>query len=653
MRLLLLLLFSVFIIHTSFSQEQLVGLQMNPVIQAKVLEGNFLRSANNGLDTIPIELPLFDDFREPTVFPNPEFWIDRYAFVNSDIPVFPINRGAVTMDAISDSGQMYRDAVPGPTTFLADHLTSRYVRLDSIFTPVPRALSPADSVYLSFWYQPEGRGKAPHASDSLRLHFLVKPAWDSISPTDTTHFDALWEEVWGVEGLSLDTFYLKNNKYFIQVMIPIVDSHFFKKTFRFQFYNMVSLASSAEPSWQSNCSQWNLDNIYLNLGRNFTDTLRPEITFIERPPSMLKKYSSMPYPQYSDNPTNEMADTLDILISNRDLENHSSSYDYIMSNPGGSWEKEYDGGQYLMKPFYTFGYVTHIPFAHPPVQYLFPISTEDSALFKIKHVVKALDGSNLGDSMVGNQVFYNYYAYDDGTPDAGYGLSPAGSMLAYRFKLNKTPDTLRAIQFYFNETLSGDNVQWFDLTIWNDNNNKPGEILYHELVKPKFADSLNKFVTYHMDPPVRITTSFYVGWVQTTDDNLNVGYDRYNNNREEVMYNVTGEWVTSAFSGSLMIRPIVGKPIPLGIQYKQQDPLHLKVYPNPATEGIVHIEMPETIIQEEGLEIHLYNLFGQELRNENFIGKIDVSGLVPGIYLITLTGRSTQTIGTSKLVITR
>ena len=269
----LLIIFSILIVGSTVAQEQLVGLQMNPVVQAKVADESFLKTLENGWDTIPVNMPFFDDFREPTVYPNPELWIDRYAFVNTDIPVFPVNRGAVTMDAISDSGQMYPDAVPGPTTFLADYLTSRYVRLDSIFTPVPRALSPVDSVYLSFWYQPQGRGKPPHASDSLLMHFLIKPAWDSITPTDTTHIEAVWEEIWGIEGLSLDTFYLKNNQYFIQIMIPIVDSQFFKKKFRFQFYNLVSLASSAEPSWQSNCSQWNLDNIYLNLGRSVTDTL--------------------------------------------------------------------------------------------------------------------------------------------------------------------------------------------------------------------------------------------------------------------------------------------------------------------------------------------------------------------------------------------
>ena len=643
-----------FCLASSFAQEMLVGLEFNPVVQDKYEEMSRFKDISSGLDTIPIVVPFFDDFREPTVFPSPERWIDHYAFVNSDIPVFPVNRGAVTLDAISDSGQMYPNAVPGPTTFLADHLTSRYIRLDSIFTPVSRSLTPADSVYLSFWYQPEGRGKPPHTADSLSLRFLVKPAWDSISPTDTTHFEEVWQEIWRTEGMSLDTFYINNNNlYFVQVMIPIVDSQYFKNTFRFQFYNYVSLASSSEPSWQSNCSQWNLDNIYLDINRSESDTLKPEITFIERPPSMLKNYASMPFPQYTDNPTNEMADTLDLFMSNRDLENHNSTYGYSMKDVNGTWQNNYSGGEYVMKPFYSFGYVTYAPFAHPLVLQLFPISTADSALYLITHQVQSIDGSMLGDTMHAYQRFYNYYAYDDGTPDAGYGLTPAGSLLAYRFKLNKTPDTLRAIQFFFNQTLSKNNVQLFYLRVWNDANGKPDQVLYDTLVFPRFADSLNKFVTYHLDPPVRVSNTFYVGWEQTTDDNLNLGYDRYNNSRDQILFNVSGEWITSAFSGSLMIRPILGKPIPLGVAENHKEPVKLKVYPNPASGEFVQIDLPSELDRTDIYTVRLINLFSQEVIREPFSGRVNVSGCSPGIYIITLSGSSGQVVATAKVVVRR
>lgn len=636
------------------SQEVLTGLQVNPVVRAKAVLMTGSRGPAGGLDTIPMTLPFFDDFREATVFPGEERWIDRYAFVNTDIPIFPVNRGAVTLDAINDSGFMYPAAVPGPTTFTADHLTSRYIRLDSIFAPSPRALTPADSVYLSFWYQPQGRAQAPHASDSLMLRFLVLPAWDSITPSDTTHIEDKWQEVWRTRGMALDTFWAVNNQqYFVQVMIPVIDTVFFKKTFRFQFYNFASLASSAEPSWQSNCSQWNLDNIFLDINRSLSDTVHPELTFIERPPPVLRNYAVMPFPQYADNPTNEMADTLTVLISNRDVEDHVSSYGYTMEEAAGPWLREYDGGEYNVKPFYTSGYVTYPPFAHPPVPYLFPVSFADSALFLITHRIQSSDGSLLADTMQAYQPFYNYYAYDDGTPDAGYGLTPAGSLLAYRFRLNKTPDTLRAVQFFFNRTLSGNNVQFFYLKVWNDANGKPDQVLYEDLVLPEFADSLNKFVTYHLDPPLKIMGTFYIGWEQTTDDNLNVGFDRYNNHSEQILFNVDGTWMTSAYSGSLMIRPVVGKPIPLGISNHREDSSRLLIYPNPATGESVSVGIPLATHDTELCTLRLFNIYGQEILQQSLTKSISIAGFAPGIYLVTLSDRPGRILGSARLIILR
>ncbi len=323
MRKLTLLVFLLLTGLTALPQEVLTGLQFNPVVQEKAREMKYLKEGTTGLDSIPMQLPLFDDFSKGGVYPSPLRWIDFDTYVNTDFPVNPINIGAVTFDAISDSGNMYPDAIPGPQTFIADHLTSRYIRLDSAFSPTPRKITPADSVYLSFWYQPQGRGLDPNSTDSLALHFLVRPAHDSITPTDTIRIPDRWRWVWSSRGMALDTFYFKNQVYFKQVMIPITDTIYFKKTFRFQFYNYVSLASNSLPAWQSNCDEWNVDNVYLNMGRNLHDTLVPEIRFIQRVPSMLKNYTAMPYRQYCDDPTNEMQDTLDVLMSNRDIQNHN------------------------------------------------------------------------------------------------------------------------------------------------------------------------------------------------------------------------------------------------------------------------------------------------------------------------------------------
>jgi len=65
-------------------------------------------------------------------------------------------------------------------------------------------------------------------------------------------------------------------------MIPSSDTVFSKINSGFQFYNYVSLAAGIQASWQSNCWQWNIDQVYLNYGRNLHDTIHPEIRFIYR-----------------------------------------------------------------------------------------------------------------------------------------------------------------------------------------------------------------------------------------------------------------------------------------------------------------------------------------------------------------------------------
>lgn len=61
--------------------------------------------------------------------------------------------------------------------------------------------------------------------------------------------------------------------------------------------------------------------------------------------------------------------------------------------------------------------------------------------------------------MIYRQGFYNYFAYDDGTPEFGYGLEPARAMLAYQFRL-VTMDTLSGVQLYFNRTLNDANYRF-------------------------------------------------------------------------------------------------------------------------------------------------------------------------------------------------
>ena len=171
-----------------FSQEFVTGIQIN---EAVVLEAKKIalenRSSNCASDRLieAKQLPFFDDFSTSNIFPNQSLWDGRSVFVNKDFPYMPVNIGAATFDAIDSTGNIYSTGSIAP--FEADRLMTQNIRLDSIFIPVGRKLTPADSVYLSFFYQPQGVGDAPQLRDSLILEFsrytgnLVYSHMDSIT----------------------------------------------------------------------------------------------------------------------------------------------------------------------------------------------------------------------------------------------------------------------------------------------------------------------------------------------------------------------------------------------------------------------------------------------------------------------------------------
>jgi len=651
MKRILIILFLLLSVY-GWSQEMLTGMQMNPAVRQHYLDIQNQGRVKSYNDSVPIGLPFYDDFSYDSIYPTALLWIDNYTFVNTDIPVYPPNLGAVTLDAIDERGLMYDNALPGPAPFIADHLTSRYIRLDSVFSPVPRKLTAADSVYLSFFYQPQGRSRNyPIKQDSLILRFLVSPARDSVTPNDSTiRLPEIWKKVWTSTGMSLDSFRFHNNdRYFVQVMIPITDTLlFFKNTFRFQFYNYVNFAAPPEYSWQTNCDQWNIDNVYLNTGRNINDTIHPEIRFIDRAPSMLRNYDAMPYPQYAAAPETEMADSVSIIFSNRDNSIHNCKYSYKVSNASGSFNKTFGSPNFNVQPYYATGPVI----LHPPVPWFYPITTADSAVFTMQHFVKDnAPGSVFGDTITRNQNMFNYFAYDDGTPEASYGLTPAGSMLAYRFNLNKS-DTLRAIQMFFNRIFSVSSPPYFWLCVWNDDVGTPGDTIYSKFTIPRYADQLNKFVTYHI-PPLPVSGTIYIGWIQTTSDNLSLGFDAYNDHSDQIFYNTTGKWYQSAYAGSLMIRPIVGKPIPLGVSEPSAASADLQVYPNPCSDGILHLRLTTAIPSSaEGYNISIANLLGQTVYSSGFSEVLNLTMLKQGIYILYLSDSKGNKSAVRKIIIT-
>ena len=221
-------------------------------------------------------------------------------------------------------------------------------------------------------------------------------------------------------------------------------------------------------------------------------------------------------------------------------------------------------------------------------------------------------------------------------------------MLAYKFKLNH-PDTLRAVEMFFNQTLNNANQQYFYLTIWKDASGYPGDTLYQlKGLKPVFADSLNKYIRYRIDNRnVIVSGTFYVGWKQMTSDNLNLGFDLSTDEHNNIFYNNndgTG-WMNSSFKGALMMRPVLGKVLPViaGINEIKNTVNEIKVFPNPSTGENISIDIPEIKSQDASkFSIRLFDMIGNEVYSSSFTNKINVSNLQNGIYLLSVTSNSSN-----------
>lgn len=701
--------------YNAFSQEWLTGLADNPVVRA---EYEKLRaqgpdpSARISREVTPLQLPFFDDFHQAWIYPDERRWMDNEAYINTNFGYRSANIGVATLDAIDSRGRLHANASQFP--FQADSLTSLPIRLDSLFHPAPRAITVADSIYFSFYYQPEGRGNRPESFDSLILQFgyytgdsiftfkydslwvplsqYIQPG-DTVFPGDTLYspsgtcapglftiagnyyyYEDLiqvpcdsvfipefrWDRAWSSRGMSLQEFYNLYGTYSKLVMIPLTDSvKFYQKDFQFRFINFASLASENNQSWRANCDQWNLDYIYLNIGRSYKDTTFRDVTFAERAPSMLKNYEAMPYNQYVNDPTNEMKGQLDLLITNMDTTIYNSTYYYVVYEVDGAFQYLYPGGNCNLFPFRLNGYqncISCAAHACPPVNFIFPLSTKDSAEFEIRHyIIGDLSAQDtIADTLSFRQKFHNYYAYDDGTPELGYGLTPAGSKLAYRFRLN-TKDTLRAVQMFFNRAQNNANEDYFDLMVWRDNNGKPGDVLYRQPnMKVEFSEYLLGFHTYMLEEPLPVNGIFYVGWEQLTNDNLNIGFDRYRDAQQQIFYNTDGEWNMTTFQGALLMRPLLGRKFQVsGPEEHSLTGSGIHPYPNPLSGRTIRFQCTGEYDDDARLQrftVQLYNAIGERIRTGAFSREFDTGELKPGLYIVRILDERGRTVAGDKLI---
>lgn len=687
------------------SQEILTGTVQNPTIMKAAKKWVPKRS------DAAVNLPFVEDFSNYSGYPDPHLWMDRQGFVNTGFAVLPPTLGVVTLDALNEYGQIYPQA--SHSTFPADTLTSRPIRLDSNFVQ-NRPMQVADSIYFSFYYQPGGAsrdpeagaweivGDAPEHSDKLVLEFgyatgnvvfagfvygeyVIEDGQyysmgDSVEnpfmpgtyyvfesdayagetilmPVDSIFEDEyIWNQVWSSYGCDVSDWLAENSlEYFKQVMIPITDAQYFRNNFQFRFRNYASLDEDSWTTanivgWSSNCDQWNIDYIRLDLNRRINDLYPNDVAFVTPSMSTLKEYQAMPWKQYrgSDMITQFHNDLSNLSSS---VKNTSYTFNIVKNHEQTIYVSPLNNEN--AQPYYPHGLHDAQFHVSPLLEMEYEYDGMDSAVFTITHIFSMIgvnDERRSNDTSRFEQKFYNYYAYDDGTAEAGYCLlstmtNPEAS-LAVKFTLAE-PDTLQAVRMWFNHTLNDENVAPFTLKVWDDNNGLPGNVLYELSAQlPEFADEYLDFVPYYLEEPLPISGTFYVGFHQNHDVQLNIGFDQNNDARGKFFYRTAAQWHESYYKGAPMIRPVVGKSFDHSGVQPHQNPADITLYPNPTTDKI-KIQINDN---QEDIDYKIINVYGQCVK----MGKLNnpelsLAKFANGIYFIQLSSKN-QTLITEKII---
>lgn len=553
--------------------------------------------------TTALSLPFFEDFTGASPFPDNAKWLDRSVYVNNTMGVSPISRGVATFDALNAQGGPY-DSTSAFILRYADSLTSQPIDLS--------AYQPGDSIYLSFFFQPQGAGFSPEPPDSLMLYFQR-----------TT---GIWTKMWAVPGATLDSFR--------QVMIPVSDTGFLHASFQFRFVNKASI--------NLNDDVWNLDYIRLDANRTAIDTALDDVATTSQPTNLLNDFTSMPFRQFKANMAGALA--TQHIFSGRNL----------------------SAGQQSV----VFGYTAREAFSNTPLfpanaangnlaayeqrQYGFPVystnySTQgsyDRVVFENKYFLSNTGGggSRENDTIIHNQIFDNYLSYDDGTAEKSYFLKQGATLpakTAIEFSLNQ-PDTLRGVAIYFARQVPLAFGKFFDIAVYP--NITVGSYLdtalyTQELNFPGYVDTVNHFWVYRFDTPVPLPAgTFYIGTIQPAQsgsDSLYFGLDVNRRGGNHLYVNTNGTWQPSIIQGAVMMRPILGQPV-IGTRASSVSldaAFSWSVYPVPSANHI-HFQFS----QPQHRQYRILDMQGRLMMEGEVAAHqpIEISDLPAGIYFVRI-----------------
>ncbi len=539
-------------------------------------------------------------------------WKDHNALLNRTYHIDPPSYGVVTFDGLDSLGIPY-DQTNNPGAYgLADVFTSKPVYLKT--KPSSGQYTVKDSIYFSFFYQPQGRGDAPEPQDSLILQFY--------SPVTKK-----WNTVWREPGTFLHPFK--------QVMIKLKDTIYFQDGFQFRFLNYATISG--------NFDQWNIDYVRLDINRTFDDTIIDDIAIAEDAKSLLIDYSQMPWDHYKASSASWMTDQVDLDIANNLGSDKFMRYNYEVFEDGNNIHT----GNLIVQTNYPGGISSNL---FDITGFSYPKTNTDSvhSFFVVYYANANPDFNRNNDTIVFHQQFGTQYAYDDGSAENAYFVSSAGAQIAVEYNLAK-PDTLRAINIYFPRSYESILDRPFRLKVWKSL--EPENLLFESfLYNPRYSGSRDKVIGFELEEPLPVDGTIYIG-IEQQDKRVFIGFDKNNNSKDKIFFKVQGAWANTSFEGSVFIRPEFGTtnpwPVSVGNTVENTD-IQPLVYPNPAN-GELHIRLNDG----EQATVFLYSVTGSLLLTErgNSLMTIATGQYPAGVYILRVVPENNGWQYTAKIII--
>lgn len=536
------------------------------------------------------------------------YWLDTKVYHNFSMAKDPWTIGVASFDGTDENGFPY--AIGTSTSGAADFLTSKPIDLSG--------LTPGDSVYMSFLFQAEGLCDPPEAStagDSLFLEFYYKNS-------DT------WEKVWSGGGNSVQDFDFGH--------ICVNQPSYFNDYFKFRFYNYGGLSGMLD--------YYHLDYVHLRALSGYQDTLFKDYALVYPVYTLLKDYTSVPWDHYKNNFSGRMSDQVQLVVRNGSNVAENNSLD-------GSVDVTYGGmpeGSFVLSgPALSNGSLNYAPrttyYSYHDFSAGYHFDETKSGIeqvFDFKTKVQAQFPNFTGnDSIFGQQVFKNYYSYDDGSAELSYGPTGIQARLAIKYEPYEA-DSIIGVMIHFAPSVSDVRNDLFLLSVWDDASGQPGALLYEDDPffprQPVYQPVRNGFTYYLFKDTLKVPVNgtFYVGWRQLDSERLGVGLDMNIPNADKTFYSLDqgATWNNSSYAGSVMIRPIfsTAMDVTLGLEEETGAASTLIVYPNPVHDRLT---IKTTVSDFSGVEI--YNMIGEVVLTSSS-KEIQVSELTNGVYFLRM-----------------